>query len=837
MYQLLRKEHPRLFRAVDDSDYRFAAPKDGVRKRILNNMIDDCVLYEAQKPWKKIPLRPDSPYPYHQLYLTFYTGMQATALIENYAFVWRVTQDQRWLKRAKDWLLAASSWEHSDRVEEHFYTANRYMQAFALSLDLLDGVLTKKEKDQVISCLIQMMKRWWPDVEKDRFSTNGHHHAVVDNGHFGVAALYLLDKCPEAEQWLSAVIDRFRHGVMPHGCGADGEPGDGPGFWPWENLWMFQFADALRNGVGIDLYSEFPERVKRPLTWFRYHWAAPRKITDHLYYPANTNVLMGSQLDACSPTILRLAQDVGDAEFFQAALSDPRLGRLYRFGAGVKGSSAECMVSYGPYAYCFYDPAFVPARGKIVLPLSRTFMKAHYGEMGLLRSSWDNDAVIACVSGYKGGGAHGFCNVHVQWAGYPVLRTITAEEGKPVSCGSLPCVGNQNEVVAFLNGLETRPQCDRLSVRSIRTDHEYWLLHGPSPVLLLALRRKPRGVKVVREEDRVFARLKGRDFLQYDRLPHFNSRAGELRLSFRLNKPVDTRHPQVLFNTGFGVGKLMGTRVNTFTLGFLKDEALTFCVNSQRNTSVSVSVPKEKIRVGHWHEVVIRWGGFNRAGDRPFIELALDGTVSRCDDPVAFGELGVDSQRLQSRTTPRTFYIQSVTALAFGGAMQMPDTGLACDLALIDLKCPGRKRLRIDFSDGLGMETGSGRLGWKFNPVDLRGVDTSLVRFGAGKRVVVVQPAFGEAVHFEQEVVPFAPSGLAAGSLKSFIAGAQNDAVRVQAVTEKGDVMVLVFSEQRAKVTVERDDQGFYIRVGEVTHRFDVKKRGKTILERMNHTA
>ena len=129
MIQVLREERPRLYRPADDPQFRFDPPEDEGRKRILENILADCELYYPQRPWKRIPERPDSPHPYHQLYLTFYTGMHATALMEHYAFAWRLTRDPRWLKRARDWLRAAAEWEHSDRVEQHFYTANRYMQA------------------------------------------------------------------------------------------------------------------------------------------------------------------------------------------------------------------------------------------------------------------------------------------------------------------------------------------------------------------------------------------------------------------------------------------------------------------------------------------------------------------------------------------------------------------------------------------------------------------------------------------------------------------------------------------------------------------------------------
>ena len=140
--RVIRHERPRLLRPLDDPHFRFEPPTDPVRRRILANLLDDCELYAGQRPWPRIPRRPDSPHPYHQLYLTFYTAMQATALIENYAFAWRLTGDRRWLDRTRAWLRAAAGWDHDDRVEEHFYTANRYMQAFALALDLLDGELT-----------------------------------------------------------------------------------------------------------------------------------------------------------------------------------------------------------------------------------------------------------------------------------------------------------------------------------------------------------------------------------------------------------------------------------------------------------------------------------------------------------------------------------------------------------------------------------------------------------------------------------------------------------------------------------------------------------------------
>jgi hypothetical protein len=828
-FPISRDSHPRLYHPAGDVSYSYTPPTDPTLKFILENLVADCELYASQKPWQTIPVRPDSPYPYHQLYLTFYTGMHVTALMETYAFTWRITGDPRWLKRAKSWMNAAAMLEHSDRVEEHFYTANRYMQAFALALDLLDQELDRAEKRRAVSCLVRLMKRWWPDVDRGRESSDGRHHAVVDNGHYGVAALYLLGKHPDAEMWLAAVIDRFRNGVMPYGCGKDGEPGDGASFWPWENMWMFHFADALRNVTGIDLYREFPKRLERPLTWFRYHLAPPRVIEDKLYYPAKSNVITGTQLNGCSPTLLRFAQETGDKEMRDAALKDPRLGRLYRFGMGAKGTSAECMVAYGPYAYCYYDPSFLPFGKSRVYPPSRTFKNAHYGETGILRTGWGSGAVVASVSGYKGGSAHGFTDLHLQWAGHPVLRSISAEEAQPVSCGSLPFVGGQNEVVSFLRKISCSDTHDRLCVQSIRTDHEYWLLKGQDPVLITALRRRKRGLKMMAHGSETFVRLNGGDYLQYDRKSHFNARAGELSVRFRTNKEI--AGPQILFNTGIGVGRLMGSRVNSFSLGILEGSALTFVVQSQRNTSVEVC-SKIKIKPGTWYEVVVKWGGFNRADDKPFIEIELDGHVERCEDAAAFGELGVDSQKLKSRKIARTFYIKSNTVLGFGAAVQMPETGMKCDISNIGLKCPGKRKLELSFEEDLGEETGSESFGWKLNPVDLRGVKKDRARLGAGSRALEVIPLVGDDFKLERETVPFAPSGLAAGSLKSFVKGSQNENDRLL-VRSTGDILVLAFAGKKSNLSTQFREGGFSLRSGTEVHDFDVNTAGREILTKI----
>lgn len=826
---VIRHERPRLFRPADDPDFRFEAPDDPVRRRILANILDDCALYAGRRPWRRVPRRAHSPHPNHQLYLTFYTAMQATALIENYAFAWRLTKDPRWLGRARAWLRAAAAWDHGDHVEEHFYTANRYMQAFALALDLMDEILPDAEKHQVRNCLVALMERWWPYVDERRHYTAGGHHTVVDYGHFGVAAVHLLGEHPRAEAWLQAVIDRFRSGILPHGCGRGGEPVDGPTFWGFENLWLLHFADALRNVTGIDLMGEVPDRFRRPLNWFRAHWTAPREILDQLYYPANSNIVLGGQLDNCSPVLLRLAQEAGDGRLRDVALSDPRLGRLYRFGMGVKGSTAECMISYGPYAYCYFDPAFRSTRARRVTSLAGRF-DMYTARFAVMRSGHEPDAAILCVSGFDGGLAANFMSLHVQWAGSPLLRTISAFEAQPVTCGSLPCVGGQNETVAMLDGLKRTKDWQRLRVSARRTEHEYWISRSAHPVLLVALRRRPRGVKIVTDrmmkDGSPLIQVRGGDVLQYEAERWFRANGGRLRLHFRLRGQADD--PRVLFNTGNGVGGHAGTGVNTFALYVDTDGRLRFSVQSHNYNLVTVQAPGS-VEIGTWHDVQISWSGFNRRGGKPWMEIALDGKSSRLDDPAVFGEMGRDAQGLASRKEPRTFYVRPNTALAFGGSIQTPGVTADCDLSLIDLQCPGRRRLAVDPASGLGPETGDGELVYKLNPVDLRGLEGNRARLGAESLVVEVISVFGKDVRLRQEEVPYAPSGLAAGSLVSFLPNATDASTRLVAGTDD-DVMVFAFCSSSAKARIYREDDGFRLSVGGRAYDFEVSGRGGGIL-------
>ena len=211
------------------------------------------------------------------------------------------------------------------------------------------------------------------------------------------------------------------------------------------------------------------------------------------------------------------------------------------------------------------------------------------------------------------------------------------------------------------------------------------------------------------------------------------------------------------------------------------------------------------------------------------MEIALDGESSRLDDPAVFGEMKRDTQGLASRKEPRTFYVRPNTALAFGGSIQTPGVSADCDLSLIDLHCPGRRRLIVDPADGLGPETGGGELAYKLNPVDLISLEGDRARLGTGSRAVEVISVSGSGLKFRKEEVPYAPSGLAAGSLVSLLPDATKASTRMVAGTDD-DVMVLAFCSSSAKARISKEDDRFRLKAGDREYSFEVSRRGGGIL-------
>jgi hypothetical protein len=234
--------------------------------------------------------------------------------------------------------------------------------------------------------------------------------------------------------------------------------------------------------------------------------------------------------------------------------------------------------------------------------------------------------------------------------------------------------------------------------------------------------------------------------------------------------------------------------------------------------------------VGQWHDIVARWGGFNDPNGKPYIELVAGGATARLDDPKEFGGQKQGSQGLAPRGTPKTYYFRPNTELAFGGRVQLPGAGLACDIAEIEVLCLGRARLAERFERGLERETGSGALRWRFTPVGIAKCGESRAVLTAGPHRVSLIAAYPTAARLVKESLAYAPAGFAGSSLKSFVKGVTAASAQVTADAGDADAMVMVFADERSGARVRATADGFELAVGKSVRRFTVQNEGQRIL-------
>lgn len=814
MIPVIRAERPRLFRMVDDTEFQFAPVRDPLRRRILRNMLRDCRQYAPATPPTRLAERLTSPHPFHQLYITFYEGMRAQALIEQYAYAWKFTGEERWLDLARRWLRAACRWEHSDLVEEHFYTANRYMNAFAVALDVLHDRLTDEEKATTTACLLKLLRRWWPDVDGQRDSAEAGHHAIIDNAHFGLGALALLGEVPEAESWVAAVVQRARKSLFAHPCGSGGAPWDGPFFWGLENMWRVQFAEALRNVTGIDLFHEFWRELTEPLQWLRYHLPPTGYGAEILEYVA--------------APLLYLARLGKDHELCGRAIAEPRLGRIRRYGIAAKGSSAECLLAWGPYAYLFCDPGFKGKRTTLRTSASRFFSSARgWDDEAVLRDDQQKPRLIALVNGVHSVGSHGITGLQVSCRSQPVFKTVSAAEYQQLGMGTHVTVGGCVEAVGRVGAPEDFQIGTRATLSSPRTLQEFLLLRANPPILLVAARIKPRQVKLLEENGWRFVRLEGADYLQYVRRPWFLPDEGSLRMTVRFPAEGPRR---TLFHAATAGGLCAG---NSFLLGFRENGDLFFELQSQMWHTVSVTLPGDRyvVKPGAWHEIAIRWGGLNDPAAKPFIELGLNGRVERQDDPAVFGELKSNAQGLTPHAQPRTFYCRPNTCLAFGARVQIVESSTPVDIARIELCCPGCPPLEETWVEGLAREeAGSGPLAWCFTPAQAARLTRRGAEWKAGSVRVALFPLWPKGLRLTKDHAPYAPLSLAAGSLKRFRKEEEKASTRIWVSVGDELVVILGLREARQKITVSQTAAGLTLVAGRKRYGFAVRPEGPEIL-------
>lgn len=315
--------HPTLFfKAEDISELRERA-KSGVHRTILNNMIANA---ERRWDWELTPptLVPpdgaavrtaDGRQDWDPDYTRAYIDQYRTAQIvrnhaEFYSLLYLLTEKERYLDRAKYWVLGPCEWspatwtaystatrpladftadeisqmEHSggavvdsfvstdDGVEYPVFEDTGIFTTFklrgiAIGYDWLSQHLNDSERALVRGTLIREAERLYRNVKVGRAMLIGRilNHTWFDVSQFGITAAALVNEHEPAREWLRFARDHFVETLLPRCLGQDGEfPEAGPYVQEYALMNAGIFFEALRSVTGEDLltgseFSRVPE--------------------------------------------------------------------------------------------------------------------------------------------------------------------------------------------------------------------------------------------------------------------------------------------------------------------------------------------------------------------------------------------------------------------------------------------------------------------------------------------------------------------------------------------------------------------------------------------------
>ncbi len=314
--------HPRLFFGADDVSELRERAKSGVHRTILNNMIANA---ERRWDWELTPpiLVPpngaavrtaDGRQDWDPDYTRAYVDQYRTAQIvrnhaELYSLLYLVTEKERYLDKARYWLLGPCEWspaiwtayseatrpladftddelsqmEHSGGavvdtyvrpddgveypvVEDTGIFTSFKLRGLAIAYDWLFQHLTDSDRALVRGTLIREAERLFKNVQVGRAMLIGRilNHTWFDVSQFGIAAAALVHEHEPAHEWLRFARDHFVETLLPRSLGQDGEfPEAGPYVQEYALVNAGIFFEALRSVTGEDLLTS-PEFSKVP---------------------------------------------------------------------------------------------------------------------------------------------------------------------------------------------------------------------------------------------------------------------------------------------------------------------------------------------------------------------------------------------------------------------------------------------------------------------------------------------------------------------------------------------------------------------------------------------
>ncbi len=182
------------------------------------------------------------------------------------ALIWKITNEQKYLDGAKNWLVHLAGWDPNGITSFRIPQITGYegnteasmpmLERMAMVYDWVRDELNPEEKKLVLSSLNvrgnQMLKYY---TDNDFISEPWSNHAVRCLAFTGLAGLATLGDLPDAQKWLDYVIQCYMTSFPTWG-GDDGGWAQGISYASAYNLWQTNFVEALNLSTDVNLYNK-----------------------------------------------------------------------------------------------------------------------------------------------------------------------------------------------------------------------------------------------------------------------------------------------------------------------------------------------------------------------------------------------------------------------------------------------------------------------------------------------------------------------------------------------------------------------------------------------------
>ncbi len=304
--------------------------------------------------------------------------------VVNLSFMYLLTQEERYLEKAKEFLFAAvgyEKWGNAHLVNVDL-SASWIMFGMSVAYDWLKDDLTEEECKLIKDKLILQSKIMYDYKVENHgkgWSTNYYqNHNWINMTGLAAAGYVLKDEYEFAKEFIEISKENFDR-VYSYLSG-DGSNYEGVVYWHYGVIWLFIYADMVKKQGGKDYFatSKFLEN-----TFFYKLY----QTTPNLEENANFGDCHDRRSGHCPAIYYKTASEYhnGYAQFLGDYVLD---NFLYKEHCNSKLKPG--IISEGFFEYIWYNPE-IESKNLSELPLHR-----HFEDLGLIsiRDSWERDGLF-----------------------------------------------------------------------------------------------------------------------------------------------------------------------------------------------------------------------------------------------------------------------------------------------------------------------------------------------------------------------------------------------------------------------------------------------------------